>query len=143
LDELRRRGAECGLLTGNSRKIAYLKMSATGLGSVFRFGGFGDEGDQRTDLFSRAIDEARALGALGAGGVRICYVGDTPLDIHAARLAGVPMVAVATGRFGRADLETAGAETVVEAYGRTGEVCDVLLDRARMPRPTSAGDNRP
>lgn len=138
LGKLRRRGACCGLLTGNTRKIAYRKMSETGLGAVFGFGGFGDEGDRRADLFPLAIGAAFALGVRDA---RLCYVGDTPLDVSAAHEAGVAMVAMATGRFSRAELEAAGARAVLESYGDAGKVCDTLLAHAAGP-PATSGSRR-
>ena len=43
------------------------------------------------------------------------YVGDTLPDIEAAHLAGVLAVGVATGPVGRADLESAGADVVLDS----------------------------
>jgi len=40
-------------------------------------------------------------------------IGDTPRDVEAARSAGVPILAVATGRFGVEELTACGADRVV------------------------------
>jgi phosphoglycolate phosphatase-like HAD superfamily hydrolase len=45
---------------------------------------------------------------------RAVFVGDTPYDVEAATKAGLGCVAVLTGGFSRAELEEAGAVTVVE-----------------------------
>lgn len=128
LDALRSRGAACGLLTGNARQVASVKLAACGLVDRFVVGGFGDEGMRRRDLFAGALTEAARL---GLDRPRLCYVGDTPLDVAAAHQAGVAMVAVATGRFDRRALEAAGADVVLDDYAATAAVCDLLLDHAR------------
>ncbi len=136
LRELRDRGAVCGLLTGNARQIASAKLSACGLAPFFSLGGFGDEGSRRSELFAGALAEA---GALGIDHPMLCYVGDTPLDVVAARDAGVPLVAVATGRFDRLALQHAGAATVLAGYSPAAATCDILVDRARS---VAAGGQR-
>lgn len=128
LHELRDRGVVCGLLTGNARQIASAKLSACGLDPYFQLGGFGDEGSRRSQLFAGALAEATAL---GIDRPEVCYVGDTPLDVVAARIAGVPLVAVATGRFDQLALQHAGAAFVLPGYDPTTTVCDVLIDHAR------------
>jgi HAD superfamily hydrolase (TIGR01509 family) len=45
-------------------------------------------------------------------------VGDTPWDIHAARNAGVPTVAVLTGGFAIDELQESGAEAVFESVAQ-------------------------
>jgi phosphoglycolate phosphatase len=45
---------------------------------------------------------------------QILVVGDTPLDINAARVAGCTSVAVATGHFDADALREAGADHVLE-----------------------------
>lgn len=128
LDALGRRGMVCGLVTGNTREIARLKLARTEIKPPFRYGGFGDEGDTRAELFPKAFAEARLL---GLGTEEICYLGDTPRDSLAARQAGVPMVATATGHFSQAELHAAGAEVVIGGYEQTELVCGILADRAR------------
>ncbi len=45
--------------------------------------------------------------------VVVYVVGDTPSDIQAARAAGVPVIAVATGIFGLAELKSHGPDLCV------------------------------
>lgn len=55
--------------------------------------------------------KAAALAAHGAA----AYVGDAPLDVRAARLAGARAVGVATGVAGAEELRAAGADAVVSS----------------------------
>jgi phosphoglycolate phosphatase-like HAD superfamily hydrolase len=85
-----------GLLTGNTREGARLKLGHFGLAGYFPFGGFGDEHLDRDSVAREALAEARRL----HGNVRpeqIWVVGDTPLDVQCARHIGARAVAVATG----------------------------------------------
>ena len=55
-----------------------------------------------------------ALAALGAGKENAVYVGDSEVDVQAARNAGLPVIGVAWGFRGREALAAAGAETIVD-----------------------------
>jgi HAD superfamily hydrolase (TIGR01549 family) len=62
-----------------------------------------------------------ALEQLGGGDA--VMVGDTPWDVEAAEMAGVPTVAVLTGGFSEQELRQAGAEVVFESLT---ELCERL-----------------
>ena len=91
-----------GLLTGNARACAHLKVAGAGIRSVFGCGAFGDEHADRNELARRARGDA----------TRVVVVGDTPKDIEAARAIGARAVAVCTGRYGPDAL--AHADVVVD-----------------------------
>jgi phosphoglycolate phosphatase-like HAD superfamily hydrolase len=86
-----------GLLTGNIRDGARLKLGHYGLYEHFAFGGFGDHHLDRDDVAREALEIAQ--GHLGARLRRDCcwVIGDTPLDVRCARAIGVRVAAVATG----------------------------------------------
>jgi phosphoglycolate phosphatase-like HAD superfamily hydrolase len=88
-----------GLLTGNIRRGAQIKLQRYQLWEKFPFGGFGDDHEERPQI--AAIARERAGGRLGRPlhGDEILVIGDTPLDIHCARSIGAKMLAVATGPF--------------------------------------------
>ena len=108
-------GAEMGLVTGNIRECAFLKLGSVGLDSYFRFGGFGDEHAERSKIARSALAAAEGMGIdVAAGGV--CLVGDTPLDVAAGRAVGVPVMGVASGKFGEKELLAAGAGVAVKDF---------------------------
>jgi phosphoglycolate phosphatase len=94
-------GKLLGVVSGNLEPIGWLKLEAAGIRQFFAFGSFSDQRELRRDIFRHGIEEARQR--LGAG-ARVCFVGDTPADIEAARDVGSPILAVATGIFSTADL---------------------------------------
>ena len=115
LARLEAEGVALGLVTGNIRACADLKLGSAGLGRFFRFGGFGDEHAQRAKIAQAALAAARAAGIdVAKGG--ICLVGDTPFDVAAGRALGVPVLGVATGKYDAAALRAAGAAEVIRDF---------------------------
>jgi phosphoglycolate phosphatase len=102
------------LLTGNFTRAAEIKLAYFDLWRYFRCGAFGEDGAERWHLVQVAIDRARALGSPEFARSDVLVIGDTPLDVEAARLAGVRSLAVATGGFGIETLEQSGADKVVD-----------------------------
>jgi phosphoglycolate phosphatase-like HAD superfamily hydrolase len=93
-----------GLLTGNIKPAAYLKLELTGLSEFFQLpGAFGDESFDRRDL--PAIAAQRINEYLGAKlqPEQFIVIGDTPNDIACARHFGARVLAVATGRMHSAE----------------------------------------
>lgn len=81
-----------GLLTGNVRRGAELKLGHFDLWHYFPAGGFGDAHEDRDDVARSAL---AAVGATADDEVWV--IGDTPLDVRCARAVGARVVAVATG----------------------------------------------
>ena len=104
LDLLTQDGQAMGLLTGNVRRGAEIKLSAHGIWARFNFGAFGDDNSDRNQL--GPIAKRRAEAALKTEFARqdIFVIGDTPKDIACARAFGAVAVAVATGRYSLANL---------------------------------------
>ncbi|MFD6477067.1 HAD hydrolase-like protein [Streptomyces anulatus] len=102
-------------VTGNIRPVAEVKLQVFGLDTHIRFPyrGYGEDHDDRAELVRTAI--ARTRSATGADVVPadVLLVGDTPADVAAGRAAGVPVLAVATGRTSAAELADAGATATI------------------------------
>lgn len=121
-------GAVLGLVTGNIRECAYLKLGSAGMEGHFGFGGFGDEHPDREVIARSALAAAEAAGHSVGGGRRICLVGDTPFDVAAGRALGVPVIGVASGKYGERDLLEAGADLAVPDYTDAERLLAWLVD---------------
>ncbi len=101
LAELRRRGKLIGVVTGNLEEVGWLKLERGGIRQFFDFGSFSDVQEKREDIFRYGIELARHL---RGPQTTVCFIGDTPSDIHAAARVGMPVIAVATGIYSREEL---------------------------------------
>jgi phosphoglycolate phosphatase-like HAD superfamily hydrolase len=113
LEFLRRQEKLLGVATGNLAEIGWAKLTSAQLKQYFSFGSFSDQApvpspcptpaagsrrgpvyEQRSEIFANAVAEVR--GQLGKQAT-VCFVGDTPTDIQAAKSNACPIIAVATG----------------------------------------------
>ncbi len=118
LEALAARKALVGLCTGNVEAGARIKLSRGGLARYFDWGtgavsGFAADGEARERLVLAALERASARLGREVEPSEALVVGDTPRDVDAARHAGCPVLAVATGRYGVAELHASGADHVV------------------------------
>jgi phosphoglycolate phosphatase-like HAD superfamily hydrolase len=86
-----------GLLTGNVRAGAQLKLGHYGLDHHFAFGGFGDDHWERDAVAHEALQAARSHVKATLVATQVWVIGDTPLDVRCARAIGARVAAVATG----------------------------------------------
>jgi phosphoglycolate phosphatase-like HAD superfamily hydrolase len=86
-----------GLLTGNIRDGARLKLDHYGLFHHFAFGGFGDHHLNRDHVAQEALTAVQDYLKTPVDLNRVWVIGDTPLDVRCARAIGARVVAVATG----------------------------------------------
>jgi phosphoglycolate phosphatase-like HAD superfamily hydrolase len=98
---LANKGAYLGVASGNLEAIGWIKLEQAGLREWFKFGGFSDRFSVRSELIAQAASKAREMAGPSAS---VCVIGDTPRDIEAAHANSLPVIAVATGRFGFDDL---------------------------------------
>jgi len=114
-----------GLLTGNIRLGAEIKLRRYGLWEVFDTGAFGDDHEDRNQI--ALIAKARGGRLLGAelSGDQVVVVGDTPRDIECGRAIGAKVLAVATGGATAEYLKAHRPDWVVEDLQRVSaaEVC--------------------
>ena len=93
-----------GLLTGNIRLGAEIKLRHFQLWESFRLGAFADDHEDRDCI--AAIARQRGAGLLqdGLRDEEVLVIGDTPLDIRCARAIKAKVLAVATGSHPLAEL---------------------------------------
>jgi phosphoglycolate phosphatase len=105
-----------GLLTGNVREGARLKLGHYGLYEHFAFGGFGDHYWERDDVAREALQIVRSQLGNGVGLDQIWVIGDTPLDVQCARCIGVRVAAVGTGWHSMEELQAAEPDLIVNDF---------------------------
>lgn len=109
-----------GLVTGNIRACAYLKLKHAGIERYFgEIGGFGDDDGDRNKMAALALERA-------GHPETVFLLGDTPSDVAAARANGMVSVAVCNGQFDRAALEAEGADIVVDSFEAADELFQAL-----------------
>jgi len=86
-----------GLLTGNIRLGAEIKLRHHGLWGSFHTGAFGEDHEDRNELARVSLQRARRSLGNKLGGDEILVIGDTPRDIECGRAIGARVLAVATG----------------------------------------------
>jgi len=99
LEALRRipEGPAVGLLTGNIRLGARLKLEAHGLAEAFDLGAYGDDHESRNQLARIALERGSLHLGRPLSGREVVVIGDTQADIECARAIRARCVAVATG----------------------------------------------
>ena len=117
------------LLTGNVERNALVKLAAFGLDRHIDFasGAYGSDHHRRGELVAIARDRAARRHGVTVGEGDAVLIGDTPLDVAAAREGGARAVGVATGPFDEGELRDAGADAVLADLRDTDEVLAVLL----------------
>ncbi len=115
LTRLTRAGVILGVVSGAMEGAARTKLIPADLNRFFVFGGYGSDSPDRVRLTQAAIDRAALLHAGQLEPGEVVVVGDTPLDVDAARRAGAVAVGVATGRYSSDELRAAGADHVLPA----------------------------
>jgi len=93
----RQRGIPVGLLTGNVKRGAEIKLRHAGLWEQFAFGGFADDHELRSGIAEAAKRRGEEYTGCKLAGPEVLVVGDTPLDVDCARSIGARVLAVATG----------------------------------------------
>jgi phosphoglycolate phosphatase len=93
-----------GLLTGNIRLGAEIKLRHFHLWDSFVMGAFADEHEDRNQLAALAHGRSHVFWGAKLPAEEILVIGDTPLDIACGKSIGAETLAVATGSYSVADL---------------------------------------
>jgi phosphoglycolate phosphatase-like HAD superfamily hydrolase len=94
-----------GLLTGNIKRGARIKLERFDLWNKFAFGGFADDHEERDRIAVAALRRGSEQFGRDLLGDEVLVIGDTPLDIRCGRAIGAKVLAVATGGATLAELE--------------------------------------
>lgn len=93
-----------GLLTGNIRLGAQIKLSHYHLWDCFSTGAFADDHEDRNQIAAIAHQRGNQLLGRQLPGSEILVIGDTPRDVECANAIGARSLAVATGKYSREEL---------------------------------------
>ena len=108
-----------GLLTGNLRRGAEIKLRCLDLWQPFPFGAFADDAEQRDHLGPHALDRAGAHHGTTFTPDNVFVIGDTPNDIACGKAIGSKTIAVATGRYTIGQLRSHAPTVVLENFDDT------------------------
>lgn len=118
-----------GLLTGNNRVTAPLKLQAAGIDpALFSVGAYGCDHADRNRLPAIALERARSLIGEPIQPADTVVVGDTPADIICGRAGGALSVAVATGLHSAETLADFHPDVLLESLLDTDAVLRTLAE---------------
>lgn len=108
------KGHHIGLLTGNFREAAFIKLNRVELDTFFKEGAFGGDEADRNRLPEQAFGKAKMqLPDLKPSDMVI--IGDTPRDIACAKYFGCMSIGVATGPYSSEQLAGHQPDAVLES----------------------------
>lgn len=114
-----------GLLTGNIRLGAEIKLRHYNLWEPFHFGGFADDHEERNHIAVAAFERGRRVLGKHLKPEEIIVVGDTQFDVACGRFIGAKVLAVATGGAKHHELKPHAPDWLVEDLTRIDvrEIC--------------------
>lgn len=115
-----------GLLTGNLREGARLKLDYYRLMHHFQFGGYGDEHLDRNHVAESALEAAREHTNGSFNPNKVWVIGDTPLDVRCARWIHARVLSVATGTHSPEELADYKPDLLVKDLADTEQIASCL-----------------
>lgn len=119
--------AHLGLLTGNVRRGATIKLSRHGLFEHFIDGGFGSDHHDRNQLGPVALQRMQDATGTTYDLTDVIVIGDTPKDIRCAEAFGAKCLAVATGEYSAEELSALNPWRTVESFADVPAMVELLL----------------
>jgi phosphoglycolate phosphatase-like HAD superfamily hydrolase len=126
--------AHQGVLTGNLRDVARIKLEVFGLDTYLDLhaSAYGNDSPERAELVAIAQHRATDRTGIDFDNAHTVLLGDTPKDVEAAATAGVRIIGVATGKSSADDLHEAGAPHILPNLTNPTRTAELILD----PQPT-------
>lgn len=118
--------AAVGLLTGNLRRGAEIKLCHFGVWQYFEFGAFADDHADRNQLGPYALARAQEVHGVEFSPEQTYVLGDTPRDIECGRAIGAWTVAIATGQYSVEELAAHRPDYLFADLSRPREVLAAL-----------------
>jgi phosphoglycolate phosphatase len=106
-------GVVLGIVSGGLEGSARIKLERGHLNRYFPVGGFGTDSRHRHEITRVAIARVSTMHGRDIEPSEVIVVGDTPLDVDAAKAVGAISLAVASGSSPVDELRRAGADYVL------------------------------
>jgi phosphoglycolate phosphatase-like HAD superfamily hydrolase len=117
-----------GVVTGNFKVTARVKLEAAGLSSYLRLGAYGCDSPHRPDLPAIARERWQQFTGKPIPPEQCVIVGDTPKDLEAARVNKMKCILVGTGRYPMEELIYSEPDACLPDLSDTAAVVKLLLD---------------
>lgn len=132
------------VLSGNLRTVSRIKLEVFGLDPYLDLASsaYGDDHTERPELVAIARQRATEQTAGTFDTLHTVLIGDTPKDVEAALTAGVRVIGVASGKSDAAELQKAGAETVLPDLRDVPRTVNEIALRAKAGRDGLARHER-
>src|SRR5205823_2446894 len=115
-----------GLLTGNLKHGAQLKLAHYQLWQFFDFGAFADDHHDRNELGAFALERAEQETGIKFSPEQVDVIGDTGHDIACGKAFGARTIAVATGSWSREKLQGCTPDFLFDDLSATEDVIESL-----------------
>ncbi len=115
-----------GIATGNIYEGAKIKLLPSGLWDLFEIGAFASDSEKREEILKIAKERAEKYKKCEIE--KVIVIGDTPLDIIAAKKAGFISIGMATGNFKKEELEKFSPDFVFENFKDYRKIVSVLIE---------------
>jgi len=122
-----REDVKLGLVTGNVKDGARLKLTLAKLDKYFAVGGFGDDSNNRNDLPPLAIRRAQEHYRTSFTKQDIWIIGDSVHDVICAKVNQLRSLAVATGWTSYQDLYAQKPEYLLQDFSDVTTALSILL----------------
>ena len=109
------RGVMLGIVSGGLEGSARIKLERGHLNRYFPLGAFGTDSRDRHEITRVAIALVSTMHGRDIEPGEVIVVGDTPLDVDAAKAVGATSLGVASGTYSVDDLRRAGADLVLSS----------------------------
>lgn len=119
--------AYLGIVTGNFRENAILKLNSYNLAKHFEIGAYGCENRFRNYLPPLALDRAKQKWEKQFVPENTIIIGDSPKDIHAAKSNNMMSIAIATGFCGIDELEKYSPDYLVADLSNHKDIINQII----------------
>lgn len=110
LKDIKGKGALLGIATGEAKGVVDIRLEKTGLNGFFEVGAYANDGRSYDKIINAGMSKARHMGMQYD---QVFIISPYPEMISAAKAFGVDAIGVATAKYSKQELASAGADIAV------------------------------